>query len=60
MTGGGGGVVIIRPLLDSGRLTPKEQKQVCEIQERLSGGIVADKKDRDLLGRICAAVSGRA
>jgi len=60
MSGGGGGTIIIRPLLLSGKLTPKEKAQVETIQSRLEGDRVCNPKDADALARICKAVCQRA
>ncbi len=59
MSGGGGGVIIIKPLLASNSLTPKERAQVETIQSRMQGGIVANQKDAEALARIVKAVAQR-
>jgi hypothetical protein len=60
MSGGGGGAVIIRPLLASGKLTPKEKAQVETIQSRMQADTICIPKDAEALARICKAVSQRA
>ena len=59
MSGGGGGVIIIRALRESGKLTDKEQKHVDRIEERCNGGI-ATPRDGKALGRLAELVSRRA
>ena len=58
MTGGGGGPIIIRALLDSGRLTESEHKTVCEIQER-NASVTMNNKDARKLGAIAEAICKR-
>lgn len=60
MSGGGGGVIIIRPMLASGKLTPKETAQLETIQSRLQGDRVCIAKDADALARIAKAFCQRA
>lgn len=59
MSGGGGGIIIIRALRESGKLTDKELQHLDRIEERCNGGR-ATPRDQKALGRLAALVSGRA
>lgn len=57
MTGGGGGIIIIRSLLDSGRCTAAEKERLRDIE--LRGSIILSMRDSLAIARIAYRVSRR-